>query len=85
MTKPSAFSIAIQLGRVLGAHVTGLASAASLGFVREQGADVALDYAVTAPAGLDPLDVILDTVGSRPAAWRGRLSRDGRMTAIAPT
>ena len=77
-------SIAIQLGRALGAHVTGLASAANLGFVRERGADVALDYAVTAPASLEPFDVILDTVGSRPAAWRRRLARNGRMMATVP-
>lgn len=31
-------SIAVQLGRALGAHVTGLASAANLSFVRELGA-----------------------------------------------
>ena len=77
-------SIAVQLGRALGAHVTGLANAANLGFVRELGAHVALDYAATAPADLDRFDVILDTVGSRPAAWRGRLARKGRMMAIVP-
>ncbi len=77
-------SIAVQLGRALGAHVTGLASEANLDFVRGLGADVALDYATTAPAALEPFDVILDTVGSRPAAWRRRLARKGRMMAIVP-
>ncbi len=77
-------SIAIQLGHALGAHVTGLASAANLGFVREMGADVALDYAITEPASLDAFDVILDTVGSNPRAWRRRLTLTGRMIAIVP-
>ena len=77
-------SIAVQLGRALGAHVTGLASAVNLDFVRALGADVALDYATTVAADLDPFDVILDTVGSRPAVWRRRLARKGRMMAIVP-
>ena len=77
-------SVAIQLGRALGAHVTGLASAANLPFVREHGADVALDYATTAPDQLEPFDVILDTVGRRPADWRRRLAPRGRMMAIVP-
>lgn len=64
--------------------MTGLASEANLGFVREHGADVALDYATTWPEDLDPFDVILDTVGSNPAGWRRRRARGGRMMAIVP-
>ncbi|WP_131120299.1 NAD(P)-dependent alcohol dehydrogenase [Lichenihabitans psoromatis] len=77
-------SIAVQFGRALGAHVTGLAGASNLDFVREIGADEALDYAVTAPADLDAFDVILDTVGSNPSAWRRLLVPGGRMMAIVP-
>ena len=77
-------SIAIQLGHAIGAHVTGLASAPNLAFVREYGADVALDYAVTLPRDLEPFDVILDTVGSHISAWRRRLGPNGRMMAIVP-
>ena len=76
--------VAVQLGKAMGAHVTGLASAADLVFVRELGADKALDYAATGPGDLDRFDVILDTVGSGMAAWRRRLARDGRMVAIVP-
>ncbi len=77
-------SIAVQLGRALGAHVTGLASAANLDFVRALGADVALDYTVTKPAELDTFDVVLDTVGSNASAWRRLLAPEGRMIAIVP-
>ena len=77
-------SAAVQLGKALGAHVVGLASAANLDFVRELGADAALDYATAGPADQDRFDVILDTVGSDLAAWRRRLAPNGRMAAIVP-
>ncbi len=77
-------SVAVQLGRALGARVTGLAGAANLHFVRELGADEARDYATTAPADLGTFDVILDTVGSNTRAWRRLLGPTGRMTAIVP-
>lgn len=75
---------AIQIGRAFGAHVTGLASAASLDFVRELGADETFDYAATSPRDLGDFDVILDTVGRQARAWRRRLARGGRMIAIVP-
>ena len=37
-------SIAVQIGRAFGAHVTGLVSDANIAFVRDFGADEALDY-----------------------------------------
>ena len=77
-------SVAVQLGKALGAHVTGLASARNLEFVRGLGADQALDYATTSPDNLGRFDVILDTVGSSPAAWRRLLTPHGRMAAIVP-
>lgn len=40
-------SVAVQLGKALGAHVTGLASAKNLDFVRDLGADEALDHRAT--------------------------------------
>ena len=77
-------SIAVQIGKALGAHVTGLASAAKLDLVRGLGADEALDYRKVGPAGPGEFDVILDTVGTDIAAWRRRLARTGRMAAIVP-
>lgn len=77
-------TVAVQLGHALGAHVTGVASAANLAFVREIGADHAFDYAKTPPGDLAAFDVILDTVGSNLSAWRRRLKPTGRMMAIVP-
>ena len=77
-------SVAVQFARALGAHVTGLASATSLEFVRKLGADNALDYAKTGPKDIGPFDVILDTVGTDARAWRGRLTPGGRMAATVP-
>jgi len=77
-------SVAIQLGRAVGAHVTGLASTGNLEFVMQLGAHAALDYAKTRPADLGPFDVILDTVGSHAADYRKLLTRQGRMMSLCP-
>ncbi|MDH6604678.1 NADPH:quinone reductase-like Zn-dependent oxidoreductase [Streptomyces sp. SAI-208] len=76
-------SVAVQLGKALGAHVTALASARNLGWIVELGADEALDYRTTRPEDLDRFDVILDVVGTRLGACRARLARRGRMVALA--
>lgn len=57
-------SAAVQLGKHMGAHVTGTSSAHNVDFVRSLGADVALDYAEsydTFAAG--PYDVVFDAYG----------------------
>ncbi len=76
-------SIAVQLGKALGAHVTALAGARNLDWVRELGADTALDYRTTRPADLDPFDVILDAVGTDMGPYRTRLTRHGRIVELA--
>lgn len=73
--------IAVQLGRAMGAHVTGLASAANLDLVKELGADEAVDY--REPGELGRFDVVLDTVGTDPEAFRQLLAPGGRMVAIS--
>ncbi|WP_260195960.1 NAD(P)-dependent alcohol dehydrogenase [Actinophytocola gossypii] len=73
--------LATQLGKAMGAHVTGLAGAANLDLVTELGADEAIDY--RAPGELGRFDVILDTVGTELPAYRGLLSERGRLVAIA--
>lgn len=76
-------SVAVQLGKALGAHVTGLASAKNLDFVRELGADEALDHRATPLADLNRYDVILDTVGTEHRALQRRLTAGGRLVSIA--
>ncbi|MFD6473611.1 NAD(P)-dependent alcohol dehydrogenase [Streptomyces anulatus] len=76
-------SVAVQLGKALGAHVTGLASAKNLDFVRDLGADEALDHRATPLSDLDRYDVILDTVGTEHRALRQRLTAGGRLVSIA--
>ncbi len=73
--------VAVQLGKAMGAHVTGLASAANLDLVRELGADEAIDY--RAPGQLGRFDVVLDTVGTGLAAFHRLLTPQGRMVTIA--
>ncbi|MCA2216002.1 NAD(P)-dependent alcohol dehydrogenase [Jidongwangia harbinensis] len=76
-------TVAVQLGRSLGAHVTALASARNLAWVRDLGADEAVDYRGDAATRLAPFDVIVDTVGTDLPAVRRMLARRGRMVALA--
>jgi NADPH:quinone reductase-like Zn-dependent oxidoreductase len=73
--------VAVQLGKAMGAHVTGLASAANLDLVKELGADEAIDY--RAPGDPGRFDVILDTVGSDLPTFHRLLTPRGRMVTIA--
>lgn len=76
-------SVAVQLGRAYGAHVTALAGARNLDFVRDLGADEVFDYATTGPADLGPFDVVLDaSAGTRLGAYRRLLAPGGRMVSI---
>ena len=76
-------SMVVQLGKALGAHVTGLAGPSHADFVRGLGADEVIDYA-TPPAGLSLFDVIVDasTAGGF-LAYRKRLAPGGRFVAVA--
>ncbi|MEU4154181.1 NAD(P)-dependent alcohol dehydrogenase [Streptomyces sp. NPDC026659] len=76
-------NIAVQLAKAHGAHVTGLARAANLDFVRELGADEAVDHRTVRPHELGRFDVVLDTVGTQLPAYRRLLRPGGRMVTIA--
>jgi len=76
-------SIAVQLAHALGAHVTALVGPQNLEFVKELGADEALDYTTTDPDTLGYYDVVFDTVGSHMGAYRRHLAPGGRMVTIA--
>ncbi|MEV0278001.1 NAD(P)-dependent alcohol dehydrogenase [Streptomyces sp. NPDC050610] len=76
-------SVAVQLGKALGADVTALAGARNLDWIKGLGADRALDYRTTGPADLGRFDVIVDLVGTDLGAYQARLTRQGRLVALA--
>ncbi len=76
---------AVQIAQLRGARVTATASAHNLGFVRELGADEAIDYrAQRFEAVVHDVDVVFDTVGgdTLTRSW-GVLRPGGRMITIA--
>ncbi|WOP19547.1 NAD(P)-dependent alcohol dehydrogenase [Raineyella sp. LH-20] len=75
-------SLAVQLGKHLGAEVTGLAGKAALDQVRDLGADQAFDYRTTGPDDLGAFDVIVDTIGLQQPRYRRLLAPGGRMVAV---
>jgi NADPH:quinone reductase-like Zn-dependent oxidoreductase len=77
-------SFAVQLAKHVGAHVTGVASAAKLDLVRELGADEAIAH-TTADAldGRRRYDVIIDTGGRNPVRrLRRALGRRGTLVIV---
>lgn len=79
-------SAVVQLARAMGAHVTGLAAARNLDFVRGLGAHEAYDYASTGPAelaGLEGFDVIIDIVATDLPDYQRLLTRRGRLVAVS--
>jgi NADPH:quinone reductase-like Zn-dependent oxidoreductase len=65
---------AIQVAKVLGAHVTTTSSAANLELCHRLGADVSLDYRATdALAGDERYDAVLDVFGNRTLAEARRV------------
>ncbi|MGP5673811.1 NAD(P)-dependent alcohol dehydrogenase [Brachybacterium alimentarium] len=76
-------SLAVQIGKLFGAHVTGLASAASADFVRSLGADEVLDYRETPLEHAGAFDVVYNAVGTEHRALRRLLRPGGRLVAIS--
>ena len=74
-------SAAVQIGRHLGAQVTGVASAANLDRVRGLGADEVLDYRAGPIRG--EWDVVMDVAGTLPwNAARDLLAQGGRLLPV---
>ncbi len=60
-------SFAVQIGKWLGAHITGVCSTRNLDLVRFIGADRVIDYTYQDfTQSDDPYDVVFDLVGNRP-------------------
>jgi NADPH:quinone reductase-like Zn-dependent oxidoreductase len=76
-------SAAVQIAKAMGAHVTALVAARDLDFVRQLGADAALDYRTHTPAQLGVFDAIFDLKGSALLAYRRLLSPTGRIVSAA--
>ncbi|MET8138029.1 NAD(P)-dependent alcohol dehydrogenase [Streptomyces sp. NPDC005251] len=75
-------SVAVQIGKLLGAHVTALAGAKNLDFVHGLGADEAFDYRTTHPTQMGRFDVVVDTAGTQQHIYRRLLAPGGRMVAV---
>ena len=81
-------SLAVQLARHFGAHVTAVCSTANLDLVRSLGAENVLDYTTTEalPAG-ESYDLVLDAAGKRKDSplkqmCRRALAPNGRYISI---
>ena len=71
-------SYAVQIGKALGAHVTGVSGSASQVFVRTLGADATVNYEATDLREIkDRFDIILDIVGGVSPRLSHRLLRPG--------
>lgn len=76
--------LTVQLAKVLGAHVTGTASAAKHDLLRDLGADDLVDYRTEDFTAVDPVDVVVDLVGGDYAERSLRvLKRGGVYVAVA--
>ena len=80
-------SFAVQLGKILGAEVTGVCSTANVEMVRSLGADRVIDYTrEDFTAGADRYDLILDNVENRPlSAVRRALTPGGTLVLNSGT
>jgi NADPH:quinone reductase-like Zn-dependent oxidoreductase len=77
-------SFLTQIAKARGAHVTAVASAAKLAFVRGLGADEVLDYAASDPTdGSQKYDLVLEMGGRRTlATLRRALTPNGRAVIV---
>ncbi|MEI5033285.1 NADP-dependent oxidoreductase [Streptomyces sp. S1A(2023)] len=75
---------AVQLAKARGAHVTATASPRNLGFLRRLGVDEPLDRTADDQHGIEPVDVVIDTVGGRTQQESWRLLRPGGVLVTLP-
>lgn len=75
-------SLAVQVAKLFGARVTGLAGGRNLDFVSSLGADEVIDYTTTRIDDLGRFDVIIDIAGTEQARLRRHLAPGGRMVAV---
>lgn len=79
-------SLAIQLAKLSGSHVTGVDNAGKLDFMRELGADDVVDYRREDFTRLEPFDLVLDLVAHRSMFdYRRALAPRGRYLCVGGT
>jgi NADPH:quinone reductase-like Zn-dependent oxidoreductase len=78
-------TFAVQIAKLLGAHVAASASAGNAELVRSLGADEVLDHASDNPLGRGPYDAVLDCFGRlRAKQVAPLLTRRGRFVTLVP-
>lgn len=75
---------AVQLAKARRAHVTATASPRNLGFLRRLGVDAPLDRTEDHLHAIEPVDVVIDTVGGRTQRESWRLLRPGGVLITLP-
>lgn len=79
-------TFAVQVAKLLGAHVSASTSARNQDLVRGLGADEVLDYASERPLGAGDYDLVLDCFGKlRAAQVREVLRAGGRFVSLVPS
>ncbi|WP_329789888.1 NADP-dependent oxidoreductase [Lentzea sp. DG1S-22] len=69
--------LAVQIAKARGAHVIGTASAAKHDFLRSLGVDEVVDYRTRDFTEIEPVDVVLDTIGGEYAERSARVLKPG--------
>jgi NADPH:quinone reductase-like Zn-dependent oxidoreductase len=69
--------VAVQIAKARGAYVIGTASAAKHDFVRSLGADEVIDYRHQDFTEIEPVDVVLDTIGGDYAERSAKVLKPG--------
>ncbi|WNF27780.1 NADP-dependent oxidoreductase [Streptomyces sp. C11-1] len=75
---------AVQLAKYLGAHVSATASPRNLDFLRRLGVDEPVDRTSDSLHAIEPVDVVIDTVGGRTQRESWPLLRPGGMLVTLP-
>jgi len=74
-------SLAIQIAKIMGLHVTATTSGKNADFVRGLGADAIVDYTKNEPLPTD-LDAVFDTLGTTELASIAAVKRGGTVVGI---
>jgi NADPH:quinone reductase-like Zn-dependent oxidoreductase len=78
--------VAVQIAKALGAYVIGTASAAKHDFLRSLGVDEVIDYRHQDFTEIEPVDVVLDTIGGEYAERSAKVTKPGGvLVSIIPS